>query len=635
MEIEKEEKIVPAYSEEEELYRSKIVNRLSTAKENRDKQHKEFDYLTYTQYLDANEAGANTYLKSVKNKGEKNFQSGTIRNKLMAYVNAINQLNLSPDIIAYDENDIPIQILGKAIEDIIERLDEIDGDEEKKLLREYELCMQGHVFIEDVWEEKTAIIKKMLKKWNGKEAKWNTLTKNCISNPTRTIITPASVYLGNIREYFIHNQPYIFTMEYIPYSEARAIYGEWEMFKYVPETVEEMQPEWVTNMKEELDESEKKEMVQVIKYQSKPDNEFQIFLSGVMMLPAYFPLTPISADGQYTIEQQNLQPIKTNFAYGKSVVFEIKNLVAVMDEFLKMGVGKTQASFKPAMLNMSNRIVNSDIFNAGKFTRGIFAGQLKPVLEKLSDGVTAAEFGMIDKVKSIVDENTVSPTTTGSMEGGSATATQILEVQRQAKMMMGVMITSAALLEKKLAVKRKDLTLIHWFEPTGDSLDEARNVIKSKYRQMTKYGDINGELGYKMIRLSDENKTAAEIRVDETKASVKAGKKVKIVQISPQKLKMSNLIWKVNVVPKEKKSSELSKILFSQMMTDAMNLGLQPSIEYMRKRFAQVWEESPEEMFPESLKQEDPNQPNVPGNGGQFQPPKVKPELKMSPELNK
>ncbi len=82
----------------------------------------------------------------------------------------------------------------------------------------------------------------------------------------------------------------------------------------------------------------KEGQVERIRYQDKPNNELQIILNGVLMLPVGYPLTAISSDGEYTFIQQNLEPIRHDFAYGKSFIFKNKNLVAVVDEMMKLGV---------------------------------------------------------------------------------------------------------------------------------------------------------------------------------------------------------------------------------------------------------------------------------------------------------
>ena len=133
-------------------------------------------------------------------------------------------------------------------------------------------------------------------------------------------------------KYLIEDQPFIFTLQVMRYEEAEQIYGKWEMWDHVSKAKraftsaggdEGISSAWRLATDAEVDK------VEVIKYQDKVNNEFQIILNGVPMLPMGYPLTEIAPDGEYTITQQNLEPIRDTFAIGKSFIFKNKNLVAV------------------------------------------------------------------------------------------------------------------------------------------------------------------------------------------------------------------------------------------------------------------------------------------------------------------
>jgi len=117
--------------------------------------------MTYHQYWETNERGANTILQPKTNREDSNFQSGTIRQKILSLLAALINLDLSADVHAYDENEIEINGLGDAIEDTFEKAEEMDNDDEKKIRRQYELLKQGDVFVETVWDEKFIKDKKL------------------------------------------------------------------------------------------------------------------------------------------------------------------------------------------------------------------------------------------------------------------------------------------------------------------------------------------------------------------------------------------------------------------------------------------------------------------------------------------
>ena len=206
---------VPDYSNEEKDYIGNLQKRLESAKLARSKQFEEFDNLSLDQYYDANERAANTTIKAKKNRADIIYQSGTLRTKMMAFLSSFQGLNLKPDITAFNKTEIPINTLGDAMEDIIDKTEEMEMDEEQKMLRQYELLKHGTVFVEELWEEKWNVEKKISKGFYGmiKGVAWNAKKVLGIGQPRRRIIPLKSVYLGDLTEYDNSEQPYQFTVK--------------------------------------------------------------------------------------------------------------------------------------------------------------------------------------------------------------------------------------------------------------------------------------------------------------------------------------------------------------------------------------------------------------------------------------
>ena len=202
LEEEIEDVDLPDYDEEEEIYLKNVRKRLEFARDERDQNHEEFDGLTYLQYWWANERWGNTYIRSVLNKKDVQFQSGTLRTKLLANLSSLVALNLKADITAFTENDIPITGLGQGIEDIVDKTNEVEHDEEAKQLRQYEMLKHGYVFVEDIWDESYEVKKKLTKGDVGDiKAKWTSKKVKRIGMPKRTIISGLNVYLGDMSIY--------------------------------------------------------------------------------------------------------------------------------------------------------------------------------------------------------------------------------------------------------------------------------------------------------------------------------------------------------------------------------------------------------------------------------------------------
>jgi len=593
---------IPEYTDEERDYLRNLQKRLETAATQRNQTHEEFDNLDYISYWWACERGANTTIKAAKEKGEPDFRSGTIRTKLFAFLSAFQSLNLGPDIVAFDKRNIPVQKLGDGMETILWKTKENENDEEWKMIRQYELLKHGYVFVEEVWEEKYKIIKNIKKGFFGqkKGVKWETKILKGMGNPKRTIIPGPAVYLGDLTKYLIEDQPYIFTVEIKDYEEAKKIYGDWEMWTYVSKKKRSFSGEKGDRMVKNawrLTQEAKENKCEIIKYQDKPNNEYQIIINGVPMLPIGYPFP--WGHGEYSIVQQNLEPIRADFAYGKSFVFKNKNIVAILDTMMKLGVLKTYKSFLPPLLNLSDRVISKKVLMPAQITRGIPKGSLVPVTDYTDQGMNNSELNMVELVKRYIDENTVSPTFTGTKEaGGEVTATQIIQLQRQARMMMALFLLAVSLLEKKLDMKRLMILLEKWFDPVDEVLDEARQELVNVYRVISKEKVIGKEgTGVELVIPVEPLPSAEQLKEVEDNLKEEIGRPVRIIAISPKEIKKAKYTWTIITKAKEKKTSEYSKILFGAMVQDALALGLRLKTDWVEEKFAEVWEEDPNKLF--------------------------------------
>ncbi len=128
---------------EQEIYMGNLRRRLTRAKDRRDTTHDFFDGMSYIQRCEQNRKIANSWIRPKENKQDTAFTTGTARDKLQALLSAINNMNLKVDITAFDEDNAVLSDLGEGMEDIIDKTEEMDLDEEKRLWRQFTLVTQG------------------------------------------------------------------------------------------------------------------------------------------------------------------------------------------------------------------------------------------------------------------------------------------------------------------------------------------------------------------------------------------------------------------------------------------------------------------------------------------------------------
>jgi len=615
----------PDYTDEEQQYLKNLQKKLEYARDKRNQTFEEFDGLTYDQYWKQNEILANIELRPKTDVSDIQYQSGGLRTKLFSLVSSLISLNLTPEISAYNENSLVDITTGQALEDVMEKTNELETDEEKQILRYYELLKQGDVFIEEIWDDRDIIEKEPIKDYKGQfRAKIKSKVKKQPGRPVRNIISGLSVYLGDLTKYDISDQPYLFTVQYKQYDEAKKIYGRFENFKYVKKSLTPFSgsaDDALINNQWRLDPQMRDGMVEIIKYEDKPNNEYQIILNGVPMLPIGFPFP--WGYGEYNIVQQHYRPIRADFAYGKSFVFENKNPVQLLDEMKRLAFLKTYQSFLVPLTNLSGRVLSSKVLLPGKITMGIPPNSLQPIVPNIGQGVTNAEFSMIQELQKEIDSQTVSQTFTGSPEKGQVLATQIVELQRQARIMLGLTIAAAVLLEQKLAYLRLMNIIQNWFNPLDQVVDTARHTLENKYRITTTEKIIEGKgSGVGIVYPTEELPNSDVLSEWEKNLEDRIKMPVKITAINPKALKEAKYTWVINVVPKEKKTSEISKLLFNQMVTEAKNLGLPLDPAYIQEKFAEVWEQNPNKLYAKGQEQGAP-----PTASPQVAPPGATPQV--------
>jgi hypothetical protein len=293
----------------------------------------------------------------------------------------------------------------------------------------------------------------------------------------------------------------------------------------------------------------------------------------------------------------------------------------------KLALLKTQKSFMPPYVNTGKSFISSKILMPGKITMGIDKGVLQPISDKETQGVTNSEFAMIQEIKQNIDQNTTSQTFGGQREKGQVTATQIIEIQRQAKIMMGMFILSNSLLEKKITTLRLMNVLANWFEPVETIVNQSRDAIKNRYRITSMTKNIEGEgQGIRMTIPTQQIPTGKQLVKVEDMMEKKIKKPVRIIAINPDELKQVKYMWTINVFPKEKKSSELAKLIFRDEIETAMGLGLRLNMDYVEQRFAETYEEDANKMFQQEEQEQGmpPQMPPQAQQGGQSARKEVK-----------
>jgi len=617
---------VDFYSPEDKKYLTYLQSRLESAKRQKETPMPEFNNKTYYQDYEENQKIATTKLPPKKNEDDVIVSAGTIESKLEALLSHINGLDLSPEVLAFDRENNTVTDLGTALTDTIMMTEQIDGgelagDEEKKMLRQRELLSQNAVFVQEEWLRRFERKKKLKEKYDGQYKDWKQWDEKLelvFEGPARTLLHGPNVYLGDITEYYMERQPYFYIAFQLHYDVAKTKYGQFENWKYVksgaiPENTTD-EHKTIYDNKWRLN-TVRDNHVEIVLYQDKPNDEFQILINGVPMMPFGFPLSAVSPGGEYNVVKQVLKPKHHKFAYGTAFVASgsIKEISNIIDEMLKLFVLKTRKSYSPPYVNTSGRVISKRVLSAGRISMGFSADALQPIGTE-GQGVTANEYNILKELQDRIDKSTVSAQFAGQQGKSGTTATEVLELQRQAKLTLGLTISACTLLEKKLAYLRLYNLIENWFNPIDTKVVTVNEVRKyvNQYRKTVRETNIEGAgIGERRIipfdTVNEEGRTDLDllpseetIREMEFAEEDKIGKPVQMIFLSPQGLKTARLRWYVVINPKEKEGTAFFKVLFREQLTDMltlMQLGSTPNLDGLEEEFSRVWGKSRNKLF--------------------------------------
>lgn len=595
-------------------YRTYLNNRLTRAQADRDTTHAEFSGKTYLSQFEQNEKDANTYLEPIKNSAESQLSTGTIEAKLVSLMSHVNNLNLLPEVLAYDRDNKSLNELGNAFTDIITVTSEHDGgddggDKEKKMLRQLELLKQGTVFVQEGWLTRYET-KKVLnnKKYKGEFSDFAGYTEKLTKvyeGCARDVLYGPNVYLGDITKFSMNDQPFVFTVEQIHYDIAKTMFGHFEMFKYVTPGVQDAtsnstisvggrtvyDAKWrLTNVRED--------QVEVIRYQDPTRDEYMIEINGILVLPIGYPLSAVTPGGRFNIAKQTLYVINAQFAYGKGFVASgaIHELAKALDRMIRLFELKTRKSINPSYINTTNKAIPASVLNPGNIVMGIAPNALQAIGNE-GQGVTSNEFQIFKELQEEINNSTVSSVFQGQQAKSGTTATEIIEVQRQARITLGLIVSAATLLEVKLGYLRLWNIISNWMEPVGSYADGSK-----RHRNITRKMMIDGvgEGERRVIPIDGKLPSVEAIRMLSLEDEQNAGYPVRRIYLSPKALREAEINWYVRVQPKEEETSSYFKLLFREMVGDAltlMQLGATPNVDGLVDEFSTIYNKDRSKIF--------------------------------------
>lgn len=538
-------------------YDAILKQRINVAKNLRRQTFRRFDELTYEDDYVANEDAVTAYLRPKKNDDEVRVNTATTEKKVEIIINEILSYNFQPEIHAFDKEEMEINELGDAMEDMVLRTNQLEEDDDVNLDILTEFISQRAVFIEEYLEERED---------NGVKI------KRC----RKRLLSGLQVFLGDPRlpYYRFNEQPYICKYYKMNYWTAKMLYGHLTNFKFV-NPGQGLQSDWYGGEFNwrlgRLDNME----VEMIVYESAQNREYQWWLNAVPM-EQFGTELPWKHEGYNTV-MGIVKRLSPNLSYGRCVTASLKYLQGFKDETVRNLIKKfRQAIDPPKGVAGQGKIYSKDIFESGKITYGISPNTFSNLVDH--QGLTQSDVQMLDIIEKIGNEfSSSSAATQGIPEGKKQTATAIIEQRKQAVKMLGLVVFGWTRVLRE-ATRLRIYNLIENFtEPNGKDRDPITNKITDVYHRFTlKNAELSsGDKGNKIIQFTNKNLTPQEEDnlLAHEQEQAKNNKPTEIQYVNGKLLQKLWVNWQIIITPKEKEDSALHKVMFADKLKQAAELG--------------------------------------------------------------
>lgn len=626
----------------EKQYHNDVLPLLRQWRDNRDKARKEWNGMTYPQWLNMCREVQLAYLPPKETEDQIQLNSGLTRQKISTEVDVVLTQNFETRAKAFDKEDVFIDHLGDVLSDMKLKVDQLEqwidnrrGVYEGMSTYGSYYTLQLTKFVTDV--RKTNV---PLSDFGKLDIEWNETPKKSKPVFLTVPLESSMVLFADMREPDIQKQPGVAIARIIPDSEARARYGHFERWPSVPtrqamNSTNELS-ELLTTYKSDYSISQalgEGEVEEVIFMRSSAyGNELMIYLNGVPMLPvksdgklnqktrryniSAFPLTSWSASGKYPIVKWDKVRIP-NFAIARGTPGDSQFDQETLDTWIKLVFEKALRSIKPPMGNRSGLRITSDMIKSGKIVSQIRKDDIFSILPpELVQGVTSGEFSFYEIMKKELDEKTSTREFAG-LGGKTQTATEFTENRKSQLLRFSALIDGVIRGEKDRAdLIVKNQVIPFWCNPAyavnhedAEELNKAKKVVKDKnepateekkkpFRTITVNKADGAENSANIINLGDLEETSSEIYKRE-KMEEKEGKKNKYINFNPDAYDFMNTLIYWDAKPSERDNDTLKLLSFKQNVADGMNLfGIQPATnEKLKKRWAMMTEEDYETWF--------------------------------------
>jgi hypothetical protein len=585
------------YEVNEKKQVNEIYKKLKDSWEQQNQPMDEHDGQSLLQAYQSNRLAANSFLTPVANDGEVRVVTGTTEGKLDSVYNAVYNQNLESEVRAFDEYDIEDIRLGDSLTKVCDRTGEIEKEDDfyGEALRE--LLVEPAVFIQETMADEWYYDRQIQKgEWQDlwdfkiptfKKEKWFHRRE-----PRKVIWTLDQVFLADHRipARLIHLQPHIITYRTRTIEEAELIYGKsqrWEFVKNGVPAKQEVKGEFETSEWRFARGMENTEVEEII-YKSLQDDELQVILNGVPMLPVGCPLLHGRVK-QYDMTMEVLKTIHPKYAYGRSMVDMVKTLQALKDEDFRLMILERRQDIWAPVVTKANTILSKDMWLPAAITYGIS----KDDVETLIDRNRQVDNKMSEIIENEIEKFINVSSILQGISEGKQTAHEVSTRMRQSMIMLGNALTSYMRMKRNCTYLRLYTIINEMTQPVGTRFNDFSQKNEDVYKTYTcsPVDLYDGKIGTEIISFINRKLMPQEkdLVIQREKESDKDGRSKRYTFLPAEKLKKLPYMFYVDVVAKEKRTSLVEREIYKKDLVDSIKIGQMVGLPINPDYIAQEW----------------------------------------------
>lgn len=590
---------------EQEYFRY-LQKRLQAARDARDQTHQWFDGMTFMQYLENNERMWNATIepKTDSRDWRSRARKRTIFQKGNAILGKLMDERFMTEFAAYDADNELDEKLGYAMTSAVQYTKDIEHSEEVEYLAGLDLLKHGFVAVQEVFEVSRRPNKELQKiDWTldarPDNRTWKQLEDILERRCRKYIIRPDSLYLGNLFTQEFQKQPYIFMRSYKSYEVAKAIFGKFDRWKFVRPGAggQDAQNPRVPYLDQWRLGSISEDEVEIIEYQDKWNDEYNIIINGVLMLPVGFPL-PWS-NKEYNVSFRVLYPISAHCAYGHGLCHVMRSNAEIRDFLMRYAVDKTFQDLLPPMVTKAKRALSSVIWIPGRITHDLSPDEVAPLVQP---GIPSSASQMLQFFESNLDQDSIAKIVEGQDSPGSATAFEVQQQMKAAFKTLGPVVFAFTWLIRDMDYRRLENILDNLARPKDKKLDpQTKELVDVYERLVLEDTDLpDGTRGTHVIEFTegDSAPDPFEIFKAEVEAKAKKNKEVRYSYVNADFVRDVDIRWAANVKSSPRVNSDVKKLLLGEFIRDVMGFfGPSVNMEYLQGEYAKTWDKDPTKLF--------------------------------------